>query len=73
MTEQYDGVVYFLRESKHGVSKKLIFFKIALAQYAFQVVIRIDLVRITEKGHLAAKCFTWNTKPNKEELVRCFT
>ena len=73
MAEQYDGVVYFLRESKHGVSKKLIFFKIALAQYAFQVVIRIDLVRITGKGHLAAKCFTWNTKPNKEELVRCFT
>ena len=73
MAEQYDSVVYFLRESKHGVSKKLIDSKIALAQYAFQVVIRIDLVRITGKGHLAAKCFTWNTKPNKEELVRCFT
>ena len=68
MAEQDDSVIYFLRESKHGVSKKLIFSKIALAQYAFQVGIRIDLVRINEKAHLTAKCFTWNTRLNEEEL-----
>ena len=47
-----------LKVIEKDVSKKLISPKIALAQYAFQVVIRIDLVRITGKGHLAAKCFT---------------
>jgi hypothetical protein len=73
VAEQDDGVVYFLRESKHGVSKKLIFSKIALAQYAFQVGIRIDLVRINGKDHLTTKCFTWNTGLNEEEFVRCFT